>query len=83
MEKHEAEPILEEASSVIANFIIGFARVTVHQGAQDADAAGSGTLVTVGPVHGILTAAHVLRNLPDQGEVGIVQSRTDSGSSTG
>ena len=30
-------------------------------------------MVAVGSVHGILTAAHVLKNLPDQGEVGLVR----------
>lgn len=74
-----ADPIFEETCAQVAGFIVGFALVSVRGGAQDADAAGSGTLVTVGPVHGILTAAHVLRNLPDRGEVGIVQFRPNSG----
>lgn len=78
MEKHQVELIIEQASAEIASFIVGFVLVTVHQGAEDACVAGSGTLVTVGRVHGILTAAHVLKNLPDRGVVGIVQSRPDS-----
>lgn len=79
MEKHEAEPIIEKMCAEVASFIVGFALISVRQGAQDADVAGSGTLVTVGPVHGILTAAHVLRNLPDEGEVGIAQFRPGTG----
>ena len=35
--------------------------------------AGSGTLVTIGSVDGILTAAHVLQNLPDCGNVGLMR----------
>ena len=73
MEKHEVEPVLEKVSAGIADFIVGFALIRVHDGLADADPAGSGTLVTVGSVDGILTAAHVLRNLPDHGEVGIVR----------
>ncbi len=48
MEKHEVEPGLEKISKEIANFIIGFALLRVHDGIADADPAGSGSLVTVG-----------------------------------
>ncbi len=78
MKKHEVEPLLEKISAEIADFIVGFALFRVHDGTEDADPAGSGTLVTVGSVDGILTAAHVLRNLPDQGEVGIVRFKRAS-----
>ncbi len=65
-------------SAEVANFIIGFALLSVQDGIEDAEPKGSGTLVTVGPVHGILTAAHVLRKLPDRGQVGLVRSKTAS-----
>lgn len=78
MENHEVEPALEEISAEIADFIVGFALLRVHDGTEDADPGGSGTLVTVGSVNGILTAAHVLKNLPDQGEVGIVRFKKES-----
>src|SRR6266849_6444149 len=39
--------------------------------------AGSGALVTVGPIRGILTAAHVLKELPDRGQVGLIQFSTN------
>jgi hypothetical protein len=39
---------------------------------KDFELAGSGTLIACGNVRGILTADHVLQNLPRSGEVGIV-----------
>jgi hypothetical protein len=42
-----------------------------RNGQQQPVSAGSGTLVTVGKVQGILTAAHVLDVLPDDGAVAI------------
>ncbi len=73
MEKHEILPVVEKVSAEIADFTVGFARLRTSGGTEDAEPAGSGSLVTVGSVHGILTAAHVLKNLPDQGEVGLVR----------
>ena len=67
------EPVLEEVSEAIADYTIGFTIVKTHNNIQDAFPAGSGSLVTVGSVHGILTAAHVLKNFPDQGEIGLVR----------
>ncbi len=78
MEKHEVEPVLEKVSAEVADFIVGFVLLSVQDGIEDAEPKGSGTLVTVGPVHGILTAAHVLRKLPDHGQVGIVRSKAAS-----
>ncbi|MEY9463869.1 hypothetical protein ABH973_004282 [Bradyrhizobium ottawaense] len=62
-------------SDAMAAHTIGFARLEVRDHIEDAIGAGSGTLVSIGKVHGILTAAHVLTNLPDQGEVGIIEYR--------
>jgi hypothetical protein len=47
----------------------------VHNRVEDAIGAGSGTLVSIGKIRGILTAAHVLAHRPDKGEVGIVEYR--------
>jgi hypothetical protein len=44
-------------------FTIGFARITQRDNGEDADSAGSGTLVTVGSLHGVLSAAHVVEEL--------------------
>lgn len=57
----------------IANYSIGFVKFLHHNGSEDAVCAGSGTLVRVGKVHGILTATHVLENLPSSGQVGLAQ----------
>jgi hypothetical protein len=40
---------------------------------EDAVPAGSGILVTVGAVAGILTAAHVVKNLPDRGQLALMR----------
>ncbi|MGJ5036192.1 hypothetical protein ACQR13_18975 [Bradyrhizobium sp. HKCCYLRH3059] len=60
-------------SDAIAAYTIGFAKLEIRDRVEDAVGAGSGTLVSVGRVRGILTAAHVLANLPDEGAVGIVE----------
>lgn len=62
-------------SDAMAAYTIGFAKLEVRDKVEDAAGAGSGTLVSVGKVRGILTAAHVLAHLPDNGEVGIVEYR--------
>lgn len=61
-----------DAARDLSAFAIGFAKLTIHDGIEDAIAAGSGTLVKIGSVAGILTAAHVLDYLPDQGQVGLL-----------
>ena len=73
MENHEIQPQLDAISAEIADSTVGFAILSRRDGIEDAIPAGSGTLVTVGLVNGILTASHVLRNLPDKGDVGIVR----------
>jgi hypothetical protein len=57
----------------IASFTVGFVKLHVHGLVEDAVGAGSGTLVSIGNVRGILTAAHVLEHLPSKGAVGIVE----------
>lgn len=73
MERHDIEPELEKVSDYIADFTVGFVLVSTHDGVQDAAPAGSGSLISVGSIHGILTAAHVLEYLPDKGKVGLVR----------
>jgi len=62
----------EKIANEIANYTIGFAKLTVRDRVEDALCSGSGTLVFAGRVFGILTAAHVLSELPESGEVGLV-----------
>jgi hypothetical protein len=49
-------------SNAMAAYTIGFVRLEVHDRVEDAVGAGSGTLVSVGKVRGILTAAHVCQS---------------------
>jgi hypothetical protein len=64
--------ISAEALSNHANhFTIGFTRLRQTDKGEDAVSAGSGTLVTIDSLHGILTAAHVLEALPKHEDVGI------------
>lgn len=60
-------------SDHITNYAIGFVKLIDEGGVEDAVCAGSGTLVKLGKVHGILTAAHVLEDLPSQGRVGLAK----------
>jgi hypothetical protein len=60
-------------SAAIASFTVGFVKLSVRDRVEHADCAGSGTLVSIGRVRGVLTAAHVLEHLPDKGEVAIVE----------
>lgn len=73
MDKQETSPLIEEVRASIADVTIGFLRISLNSGEEDANPAGSGALVSVGSIHGVLTAAHVLSHLPDTGEVGIVR----------
>ena len=58
------------------HYIVGFARISVENRVEDADVAGSGTLVRIGERRGILTAAHVVTNLPKKGDTGLVYTST-------
>src|SRR5262245_46722409 len=62
-----------EAARSMTYFTVGLATMGVNARVEDAMAAGSGTLINVGPVAGILTAAHVVQNLPDRGEVALTR----------
>jgi hypothetical protein len=54
----------------VAAYTIGFVELEVHDRIEDAVGAGSGTLVTVGKVPGILMAVRVLDNQPGPGRGG-------------
>lgn len=63
---------IDAAKQAIANFTVGFCKLSKLGEQVDAVPAGSGTLVTLRSAGGILTAAHVLQCLPNQGDVGLV-----------
>ena len=54
---------------------MGLLKLHVRDNAEDATAAGSGTLVTIGNMAGNIhiTAAHVIAHSPDQGEIALIR----------
>lgn len=64
--------LIEEVSTDILNFLIGFVRVRSTPTGQDAELAGSGTLIQIDNTYGILTAHHVMEHLPRTGEIGLI-----------
>lgn len=67
-----ARHLLETASNELADYAAGFAILEGKGPITDAVLGGSGTLVTVGSRYAVLTADHVLENLPNSGEVGLI-----------
>lgn len=78
LDPNEITPEIDAVSADIADFTVGFLKLTIANGREDAILCGSGAFVRTGSIFGILTAAHVLRNLPARGQVGIVRfARTE------
>lgn len=73
------EQLTDELGAELAHHTIGFVDIATDKLVQneqpihikDAKSAGSGTLVRIGSIEGVLTAAHVIRRLHDIDEVGI------------
>ena len=77
--KNLPEAVIEAASREVADYSIGFLRVnSPPRRSDDVVLLGSGTLVSIGTTHAILTAHHVLSVLPRSGRLGLVLSRTAS-----
>jgi hypothetical protein len=68
------DTVIEAAKCDLADYSIGFLRVESTPRGQDAVLLGSGTLVSVGSKHAVLTAHHVLSILPRTGRLGLVIS---------
>lgn len=65
-ESDDALP-MDDVQAMVRKYAIGFVSVSEISGIEDADCAGSGTLVSIGNYHGILSAAHVLeQKLPNE-----------------
>jgi hypothetical protein len=64
--------LLEEASNELADYQVGFVILYKNAAPEDALLAGSGTLVEIDGTYAILTADHVIENLPQKGEVGLI-----------
>lgn len=65
---------IEKCAPEIADFSVSFVNLSRNQDRETANLGGSGTLVYAGGKHAILTADHVLDNLPTRGEVGLTLS---------
>lgn len=77
METRDVDLKTRLISDQVTHFAAGFVRFQILNNKERGVSAGSGTLVSVGSVHGILTAAHVLEALPRNGEVGIALNYED------
>ena len=64
--------LLESAVPTLSDFSIGFALPSAKDGSIDACLGGSGTLVTIDAVQGILTANHVIERLRKNRFVGLI-----------
>ena len=62
----------KDISQATSHFSMGFAKLRMANSVQHAESAGSGTFVSIGSLHGILTAAHVLDALEGEEYVGII-----------
>lgn len=65
--------LADHFTTMIRHMTVGFVSIPPHGREEYAEPAGSGTLVRIGPIFGILTAAHVLDALPRHGEVGLLR----------
>lgn len=70
------QQVIESAARDVAEYSIGFARVEGSRSGQDAVLLGSGTLVSIGAIHAVLTAHHVVSILPRTGRLGLILSPT-------
>jgi hypothetical protein len=59
---------------IIEHYTVGFLRIKKGLRGDDLILLGSGTLVTVNGIHAILTAHHVVQQLPRSGKLGLVYS---------
>ena len=64
--------LLAKSSNELADFSIGFVKLYEGDSSSDGELGGSGTLVSVNDRYAILTADHVLENLPNTGNVGLI-----------
>jgi hypothetical protein len=63
---------LRSFAEEIAPYTVGFLKRNSVDQPQSLDCVGSGVLVSVGQVYGILTAGHVLANLPSFGQISLI-----------
>lgn len=76
--RKKLEPLILQTGDYLANFTIGFTLLRISGNEEDAIPAGTGTLVSIDGIDGILTAGHVAKELPDDGLLGIISFRRPS-----
>jgi hypothetical protein len=64
----------ESATKRIIDYLIGIVRIIGNEPKEDAILIGSGTLVDINGTFGILTAQHVIDELPRHGNLGLIIS---------
>lgn len=69
---YELPPADDKVRNQLCSSTIGFLKIRQNGEIVDPTSLGSGTLVTAKGIHGILTAAHVLDNLPEDEPLGIL-----------
>src|SRR5215467_13768282 len=72
MDNATVRGLLESAVSRLSDYSVGFVLPTATNGLLDASLGGSGTLVMIDEVQGILTACHVVKLLRTNKDVGLV-----------
>jgi len=64
--------LFESVTRQLSNYTVAFFRIEETPSTEDAVLLGSGTLVEIDGVYGILTAHHVMEVLPKKGDVGFL-----------
>ena len=71
LSKSEFMPLAKNAFADLTDYSVGFIKASSKEPSQ-VILAGSGTLVSANGFKAILTAHHVLTNLPDSGHIGLL-----------
>lgn len=66
--------MIKEVSKQICHYAVGIVKIQKKLSSEDAILTGSGTLVEIDGTFGILTAHHVIEELPSHGEIGLILS---------
>lgn len=81
MDNEMVRELLGSAVPTLSDYSIGFALPTATNGVLDATLGGSGTLVTIDEVQGILTANHVIQVAQDEQGCWVSSSNSKQGTS--
>jgi len=68
------DELIERISKRLSHYLAGILRIEERETSEDVSLIGSGTLIQIDNVYGILTAHHVAKALSSKGEIGLVLS---------